>query len=102
MTHGLFGSSVCSILEDHEHTMWVVTDHGVSKIIPEKQEDGNWQFTVSSYNNRDGLQQETYNQRSTCLTHDGLILIGGQGGLDVINPVRVDWMSSTRKPCRTP
>ena len=27
-----------------------------------------------------------YNQRSTCLTHDGKILIGGQGGLDIINP----------------
>ena len=98
MTHGLFGSSVCSILEDHEHTMWVVTDHGVSKIIPEKQEDGNWQFTVSSYNNRDGLQQETYNQRSTCLTHDGLILIGGQGGLDVINPKAMSNAMSKERP----
>ena len=98
MTHGLFGSSVCSILEDHEHTMWVVTDHGVSKIIPEKQEDGNWQFTVSSYNNRDGLQQETYNQRSTCLTHDGLILIGGQGGLDVINPKAMSNAKSKERP----
>jgi streptogramin lyase len=98
MTHGLFGSSVCSILEDQEHTMWVVTDHGVSKIIPEKQEDGNWQFTVSSYNNRDGLQQETYNQRSTCLTHDGLILIGGQGGLDVINPKAMSNAMSKERP----
>jgi hypothetical protein len=98
MTHGLFGSSVCSILEDQEHTMWVVTDHGVSKIIPEKQEDGSWQFTVSSYNNRDGLQQETYNQRSTCLTHDGLILIGGQGGLDVINPKAMSNAMSKERP----
>ena len=78
--------------------MWVVTDHGVSKIIPEKQEDGSWQFTVSSYNNRDGLQQETYNQRSTCLTHDGLILIGGQGGLDVINPKAMSNAKSKERP----
>ncbi len=85
MTNGLFGSSICSILEDHQHAMWVVTDHGVSKILPEKQSDGTWSFTVRSYNNRDGLQQETYNQRSTYLTRDGLLLIGGQGGLDVIN-----------------
>ena len=98
MTHGLFGSSVCSILEDQEHIMWVVTDHGVSKIIPEKQEDGTWQFTVRSYNNRDGLQQETYNQRSTCLTRDGLILIGGQGGLDVINPKALSNAMSKERP----
>lgn len=86
MTHGLYGSSVCSITEDQEHMMWVVTDHGVSKIIPELQEDGTWQFIVRSYNTRDGLQHGTYNQRSAFLTHDGKILIGGQGGLDIINP----------------
>ena len=86
MYDGLIGSSVCSITEDKSHTMWVVTDHGVSKIIPEPQDDGTWQFIVHSYSSSDGLQKATYNQRSTCLTHDGLLLIGGQGGLDVINP----------------
>ena len=29
---------------------------------------------------------DPYNQRSICYTADGLILVGGQGGLDVINP----------------
>ena len=98
MSHGLFGSSVCSILEDQEHIMWVVTDHGVSKIRPERQDDGTWQFTVRSYNNRDGLQQEVYNQRSTCLTRDGLILIGGQGGLDIINPKALSNVKSKERP----
>ncbi len=98
MSDGFFGSSVNSILEDQEHIMWVVTDHGVSKVIPEQQSDGTWQFTVRSYNNRDGLQQEAYNQRSTCLTHDGLILIGGQGGLDVINPSALSNVTSKERP----
>ena len=86
MQSGLFGSNVCSVTEDTNHAMWVVTDHGVSKVIPALQDDGTWHFSVSSYNNRDGLMQGAYNQRSTCLTHDGLLLIGGQSGLDVINP----------------
>ncbi len=86
MSDGLLGSSVCSIVEDHNHIMWVVTEHGVSKVIPELQKDNSWQFLVRSYNHRDGLQQGTYNQRSAYVTRDGLILIGGQGGLDVINP----------------
>ena len=98
MSHGLFGSSIGSILEDKSHTMWVVTDHGVSKVLPEKLENGDWHFTVRSYNNRDGLQQETYNQRSTCLTHDGLILIGGQGGLDIINPKALSDVKSKERP----
>ncbi len=98
MTNGLFGSSVSSILEDKEHTMWVVTDHGVSKVIPQKQADGRWQFTIRSYSNRDGLQQGTYNHRSTCLTKEGLILIGGQDGLDIINPKGLSDAKSKERP----
>ena len=98
MQDGLFGSSVCSIIEDTQHHIWVVTEHGVSKIVPQLQEDGKWQFSVSSYNNRDGLQQAAYNQRSTCLTHDGLVLIGGQGGLDIINPKAMTDEKSKERP----
>ena len=97
MSDGLFGSSVCSITEDQSHTIWIVTDHGVSKVIP-KLEDGKWQFSISSYNNRDGLQQGTYNQRSACLTRKGLLLIGGQGGLDIINPKAMSDAKSTEHP----
>ena len=86
MTKGLYGSSVCSVLEDQNRMMWVVTDHGVSKVIPQLLDDGQWHFIVRSYNSRDGLQQGTYNQRSTCLTRGGLVLIGGQDGLDIIDP----------------
>ena len=85
MTDGLIGSSVCSIVEDNNHAMWVVTDHGVSKVIPEKQEDGSWQFIVRSYSSSDGLQKGTYNQRSAYLTRSGKLLVGGQGGLDIID-----------------
>ena len=65
MEDGLLGSSVCSIVEDLQHNIWIVTDHGVSKVVPQQQEDGTWQFNISSYNNSDGLQQAVYNQRST-------------------------------------
>ncbi len=98
MTNGLYGSSICSVVEDLEHVMWVVTDHGVSKVIPQKQPDGRWQFVVRSYNNRDGLQQATYNQRSAIKTRQGLILIGGQGGLDVINPKALSDTKSKERP----
>ena len=98
MTDGLFGTNVGSIIEAQDHTIWVVTDHGVSRVLPERNEEGRWTFTVRSYNNRDGLQQESYNQRSTCLTHDGLILIGGQGGLDIINPKALSDAKSKERP----
>ena len=86
MTKGLYGSSVCSIAEDLQNTMWVVTDHGVSRVVPRQQEDRSWQFTVQTFSSAEGLQEATFNQRSVSLTHDGLLMIGGQGGLDIINP----------------
>jgi len=98
MQSGLFGSNVCSITEDTNHSIWVVTDHGVSKVIPVLQDDGKWNFSVSSYNNRDGLMQGAYNQRSTCLTHDSLLLIGGQSGLDVINPKALSDVKQKERP----
>jgi len=83
---GLYGSTVNGIIEDKKHTMWVVTDHGISNIIAQRQDNGRYSFIVRSYNNRDGLQVGPYNQRSICYTKQGLILVGGHGGLDILNP----------------
>ena len=98
MTDGLFGSGVNSIIEDKLHNVWVVTDHGVSNVVPQKQDDGSWLFNIRSFNSRDGLQKSTYNQRSTWLTRDGKILVGGQGGLDVINPALLQETESKERP----
>ncbi|WP_081832049.1 two-component regulator propeller domain-containing protein [Prevotella sp. P6B1] len=86
MNSGLIGSSVVGLVEDQLHNMWVITEHGVSNVVPKKDAQGNWTFNVRSFTSKDGLQQGPYNQRSACLTPDGLILIGGVGGVDVINP----------------
>jgi hypothetical protein len=98
MSDGLYGSSVNSIVEDRQHSIWVVTDHGVSRIKPQRQEDGTWQFVIRSFNSTDGLQTGTYNQRSTWVTRGGLLLVGGQGGLDIINPATVVNTRSKEKP----
>jgi len=98
MTDGLPSTGVNSLVEDLEHAVWVVTDHGISKIIPQKQDDGTWQFTIRSFTSRDGLQKATYNQRSTWLTRDGKILIGGQAGLDIINPALLEENNNKERP----
>ena len=89
MNSGLFGSSVVGIVEDLRHTMWVVTEHGISNVTPQKGDNGEWTFLVRSFSSKDGLQQGPYNQRSVSLTHDGKVLVGGLGGLDIIDPSRL-------------
>ena len=98
MNNGLFGSSVVGIAEDNQHNVWVVTEHGVSNVVPHKEEDGEWSFTVRSFSSKDGLQDGPYNQRSISKTKDGLILVGGLGGVDIINPKLVANVDNTEKP----
>ena len=98
MTDGLLGSSVNSLLEDKKHNIWAVTDHGISRIVPQQQENGEWHFSIRSYSSADGLQKATYNQRSMWLTRDGKVLIGGQGGLDIIDPSLLQDRKSDERP----
>ena len=86
---GLVGSTVYGIVEDDHHVVWVVTQHGVSSVVPQSQPDGSWHFLVRSYNNRDGLQDGPFNQRSVILAPDGHIVVGGHEGLDIINPQKL-------------
>ena len=98
MNSGLFGSSVVGIVEDHRHTMWIVTEHGVSNVTPQKEKDGTWSFLVHSFGTKDGLQQGPYNQRSVSVTHDGKVLIGGFNGLDIIDPKLVSSSANKEHP----
>ena len=98
MNSGLFGSSVVGIVEDQRHTMWIVTEHGVSNVTPQKEEDGTWSFLVHSFGTKDGLQQGPYNQRSVSVTHDGKVLIGGYNGLDIIDPKLVSNSANKEHP----
>ena len=83
---GLFDPMAMGLLEDARHTIWVVTMHGLSNVIPQQQSDGSWTFTVRSYNNRDGLQIGPFNQRSATLAPNGMVIVGGHEGFDIINP----------------
>jgi hypothetical protein len=98
MNSGLIGSSVVGIAEDKQHTMWVVTEYGVSNVVAKKDDQGQWTFNVRSFSTKDGLQQGPYNQRSICITQDGLVLVGGVNGVDVINPKLVTNIDNNETP----
>ena len=98
MKSGFYGSSVSSLVEDARHTIWVTTDHGVSNVIPQKDEHGEWTFTVRSFNDHDGLQPGPFNQRAICYTRTGKILVGGQDGLDIINTLNLTITDTKETP----
>ena len=98
MNNGLFGSSVVGLAEDLRHTMWVVTEHGISNVTPQKEADGTWSFLIRSFSTKDGLQQGPYNQRSISVCRDGKVLVGGFSGLDVIDPKLVSNSGNKEQP----
>lgn len=98
MKSGFYGSNAVALAEDARHSMWVVTDHGISNVIPQKDGNGRWNFAVRSYNDRDGLQPGPFNQRAICYTRTGYLLVGGQDGLDVINTRHLDDGGNKEKP----
>ena len=95
---GLDGSSAVAVEEDLHHTMWVVTEHGVAKVLPQPADDGGWTFLVRSYTARDGLQQGAFNARAITCTRAGLILVGGQDGIDIINPDLITTERTAERP----
>jgi hypothetical protein len=97
MKSGFYGNSVVALTEDDRGTVWVVTDHGVSNITPQ-QENGVWTFAVRSYNDRDGLQPGPFNQRAVYYSKKGILLVGGQEGLDIINTRKLADNSKEEKP----
>lgn len=94
---GLYGAAN-GIVEDHRQNVWVVTQNGLSRIIPQQHDDGTWTFVVRSFNNRDGLQDAPFNQRSAIVAPDGKILIGGYEGVDIINIKDMDVARNEEKP----
>ena len=98
MKSGLYGSNAVSVTEDTQHTMWVATDHGLSNITPQKQEDGTWTFTIRNFNDRDGLQPGPFNQRAIFCSRSGELLLGGQDGLDIISTLKLGNGDNQEKP----
>ena len=93
---GLYGSAN-GIVEDRQKAIWVITQNGLSRIIPQ-QHDDRWSFVVRSFNNRDGLQDGPFNQRSAVVAPDGRILVGGHEGVDIINPQDIGRGRSHERP----
>ena len=84
--NGTPGAVGCSIIEDKNHTMWLVSEFVVTHVKVDKDEDGKWNLKITNYNSLDGLQERQFNYRSACLMRNGDIAIGGQDGVNIISP----------------
>ena len=83
--NGTTGSVACSVIEDRDHNIWLVSDHGVSRLYINRGRDG-WEYFTESFNEYDGLQKRQFNFRSILVDHNGNVVVGGQDGINIIPP----------------
>lgn len=82
---GVTGMVSCSVVEDKQGFVWIVNDHGATRLKVKKGSEG-WEYYSEFFNEYDGLQRRQLNFRSILLTDNGDVIIGGQDGINIIPP----------------
>ena len=82
---GLCNNSICGIAEDKNHSIWVTTSNGVSRIVVQRNhEDGTFNYGLYNYNISDGLQSNEFNMGSILTRQDGEVVFGGLYGINTV------------------
>lgn len=89
---GLPHDIVSSIEEDSEGNLWFGTYKGLSRLNLNGEDVNFTNFDVS-----DGLQGDTFNERSVEKLGDGRLAFGGKNGLNVFNPKEIKASSAKTK-----
>ncbi len=80
---GLCNNNICGIAEDKNHSIWVTTSSGVSRIVVQRNhEDGSNNYGLYNYTTADGLQSNEFNPGSILTRQDGNVLLGGLYGVN--------------------
>lgn len=83
-TDGLASNSVKGIVEDAQHTLWVSTSGGISRIhILDRNEKKT--FSFSNFNTYDGVIAEEFIRRSIYISRNNHLYVGGINGFNEID-----------------
>jgi len=82
-THGLASNYISSLLRDLKGRIWLGTNKGISRLIPETGE-------IQNYNSQDGVQALKFAGKSAIKLSDGRMAFGGFGGINIFDPMLVD------------
>lgn len=79
INNGLPGDIIYATLQDPNGNIWATTNRGLASLNPATGE-------VISYNNRDGLSNTQFTERSALNATNGLMYFGGLDGVTYFNP----------------
>lgn len=89
---GLSNPFIAGIVEDNNKNMWISTVRGVTNVIVGTDRKNNeYTYRCHAYDDKDGLQNSEFNQRSIRKLSSGEILIGGLYGLNRFSPEEIKY-----------
>jgi signal transduction histidine kinase/ligand-binding sensor domain-containing protein/DNA-binding response OmpR family regulator len=89
MQDGLPDNNIISILEDNDHHLWASTSNGLSKIIVQQEKNGAISINCHNYDEKDGLQGNSFNVNAALKLSSGELLFGGSDGFNIFDPAKV-------------
>ncbi len=78
-SHGLTNDMVLAMQEDKRGNVWISTCYGISRFAPFAE-------TFTNYNQSDGLQGNSFNERASFQSSNGMMFYGGSKGLSYFYP----------------
>jgi len=75
-------SMIYSIVEDHDHFIWISTGNGLVRFLPGSRQ-------IRLFSTANGLQGREFSHGAGMLARDGSIFFGGSNGFNVIDPTQL-------------
>jgi signal transduction histidine kinase/DNA-binding response OmpR family regulator/sugar lactone lactonase YvrE len=82
---------ILGLAEDNVGEIWVSIGAEIIKVVAHRDGKNALTFNFDSYNQKDGLQNSDFNQRSFYRTPDGIIFVGGLYGVNAFNPQNIKY-----------
>ena len=87
---GLENQFIYSIIQDKKDRIWLSTNKGISRYIPEENE-------FKNFTSRSGLSANEYSQDAALLSQNGEIWFGSTKGVDVFHPDSINEIGQAPK-----
>lgn len=80
---------VLGVIEASDRSVWASSDASLFNIVISKAANGSYSFKTVTYDSRDGISTESFNQRSFSILHSGQVVAGTHNGIAIIQPAKI-------------
>lgn len=80
---------VLGVIEASDRSVWASSDASLFNIVISKAANGSYSFKTVTYDSRDGIGTESFNQRSFSILHSGQVVAGTHNGIAIIQPAKI-------------